>query len=266
MTDLVKQTTPITFQIPPSQFANAIRELAEALSKNKTNLKEIQNRNLFQRVFSNNTRDIANALIEQGDTISGFLELIKGVIFCQIGNLSTLMALRDGLIMQRVDLDDAGKSYIDLAVNFLDQALETSKVYNQKFEFVESELSAIQRHLTDKAKIDDEQTNAIRSIEKHIEIKNKLDCDQDTKLSDLELIIGSVSTKCESIDSRISATDSSLGNLRDEVSNRNLYQDYISNRMGKRLKNSLLLLLLLAILTLINSVGLLTIFIRMISG
>lgn len=256
MTDIIKQESPGTLQVPPSQLANEIKELAEALSKSKKDIEEIQNRKLFQRVFSNNTRDIARAMINQGDTISGFLELIKGVIFCQIGNLSTLMALRDGLLKQRDDIDDAGKSYIDLAVNFLDEALTTTKVYSDKFELVESALSEVQRHLTEKAKLDEEQNKAIQSIERHIEYKNQLDANQDSKLHNLEIEIGKVSEVCKIIEKRLMATETNLGNLHDEVSKQSLFQDDFSKSTGNRLKNSMLSFLLLLILTLINLAGL----------
>jgi len=255
MSDIIKQESSDLMNVPPSQLASEIKELAEALSQSKKEIEDIQNRNIFQRVFSNNTRDLAQAMIKQGDTISGFLELIKGVIFCQIGNLSTLMALRDGLLKQRDDIDDAGKSYIDLAVSFLDEALTTTKVYRDKFELVESSLSEVQRHLIEKARIDEEQNKTIQSIEKHLEKKNKLDDNQDKRLNSLQLEIGKISEACKVHEKRIHDTEQKLSSLSDELSKIGLYQSDFSKSTGKRLKISTLYFMLNMILTLINSFG-----------
>jgi len=260
MTDIIKQESSDLIKVPPSQLANEIKELAEALSQSKKEIEDIQNRKIFQRVFSNNTRDLARAMIKQGDTISGFLELIKGVIFCQIGNLSTLMALRDGLLKQRDDIDDAGKSYIDLAVSFLDEALTTTKVYSDKFELVESALSEVQRHLTEKARIDEEQNKTIQSIEKHLEDKNKLDDNQDKRLNSLQLEIGKISGSCKVHEKRIHDTEQNLSSLSDDLSKIGLYQSDFSNSTGKRLKISTLYFILNMILTLINSFGIVFLF------
>ena len=194
-------------------------------------------------------------MIEQGNIISGFLELIKGVIFCQIGNLSALMELRNGLLKERDDIDEAGKSYIDLAVSFLDEALTTIKFYNDKFVFVESELSEIQKHLTEKAKIDEEQNKAIQSIERLIEDKNKIDDHQNNRLNNIQLEMEKLSESSKVHEKLIHDNEQNLSVLRDELNTILLYQSDFSKSTGKKLKISTLFFILNMILTLINSVG-----------
>ncbi|MFB3845385.1 MAG: hypothetical protein ACE14O_06535 [Candidatus Cloacimonadaceae bacterium] len=194
-------------------------------------------------------------MIEQGNIISGFLELIKGVIFCQIGNLSALMELRNGLLKERDDIDEAGKSYINLAVSFLDEALTTIKFYNDKFVFVESELSEIQKHLTEKAKIDEEQNKAIQSIERLIEDKNKIDDHQNNRLNNIQLEMEKLSESSKVHEKLIHDNEQNLSVLRDELNTILLYQSDFSKSTGKKLKISTLFFILNMILTLINSVG-----------
>jgi len=255
MKNIIKQESSYLTNVQPLQLSSKIKELAEALSQSNKEIKNIQNRNIFQKLFCNNIRDLANVIIEQGNIISGFLELIKGIIFFQIGNLSTLMELRDGLLKERDDIDEAGKSYIDLAISFIDEALKTTKFYNDKFVFVESKLSEIQKHLTEKAKIDEEQNKAIQSIERLIEDKNKIDDHQNNRLNNIQLEMEKLSESSKVHEKLIHDNEQNLSVLRDELNTILLYQSDFSKSTGKKLKISILFFILNMILTLINSVG-----------
>lgn len=81
----------------PHEVANTIVALSHAIEDAKVNIESIKNRNYWQRLINNNTRDMADALLKQNDTISAFLNLIQGVIFLTVNNLQALLLIQNSL-------------------------------------------------------------------------------------------------------------------------------------------------------------------------
>ncbi|MFW5628993.1 MAG: hypothetical protein ACOCG6_07160 [Candidatus Cloacimonadaceae bacterium] len=272
----------------PTDLAIGIRELAEDISKNKSDLEKIQNRSAFQRMFSNNTKDLAKSMIAQGDTIAGFMEVVKGIVFCQIGNLSTLMKLREMLIMQKNDVDDAGKDYLNLAINYLDEALNVSKIYDDKFTSVNDSLKKLEDDLTEKTKIEKEHKTTLLAIQKDLARHDKIesehtdklmkleddlnektenDKEQNKKIKDLQdnlakadKTIATEKDKLIKLEVKADNTINELTSCNDKLNNLHIQHDETSIETKKALKSSTVCLILLTILTLINTIGLIALF------
>ena len=70
----------------PSIIGENLARLAMAIEDNRDDIESIKYRGFWKKLTTNNTRDLAEAMIKQNDTISAFLPIIQGIIFLSMNN------------------------------------------------------------------------------------------------------------------------------------------------------------------------------------
>lgn len=129
----------------PSEIGESIAQLALAIQDSKTDLEEIQNRSFFKKLINNNTRDLAQAMLKQNDTISAFLTIIQGVILLSMNNLVVLGSIMDSINKQEATNDFRDNKYIGMAKSYLSEAIKSA----QRAEMNENEIKTLRKELVD---------------------------------------------------------------------------------------------------------------------
>jgi hypothetical protein len=118
------------------KISEIILGLSQDIESCKSDITAIQNRNWFQRLFNNNTRDLASAMLKQQDTLSAFFQIIQCLLVLYGHNYRLLLELRN-------DLKDGGKkhglygnTYIKMATRQLDATINSKKKDKKSFDVI----------------------------------------------------------------------------------------------------------------------------------
>lgn len=131
----------------PELIAENIKLLAIALKETKGNLEEIKCRNFWKKITCNNTKDLAEALLKQNDTISAFLTIIQGILFLSMNNEVVLGAIMDSLNKTETVNALRDNEYASMAREYLGEALKTAKrAANNEFEIQTIKEGLIERY------------------------------------------------------------------------------------------------------------------------
>lgn len=111
----------------PTSIGEKIAELAYQIEDVKGDLSEIKDRNVWQRLINNNTKDLAVAMIKQNDTISAFLTIVQGIIFLCMTNIVILAGIMDSLKKQENTNEFRDNKYIHMATDYLSEAIKAAR-------------------------------------------------------------------------------------------------------------------------------------------
>lgn len=163
----------------PQAIGENIKLLAIALKETKGNLEEIKARGFWKKITCNNTKDLAEALLKQNDSISAFLTIIQGILFLSMNNVAVLGAIMDTLNKAETADELRDNEYATMAREYLSEALKTAKrAANNEDEIKKVKDSLVERYKTQADK-DAEQDKLI------IEGANK-DTEQDKGMAELK--------------------------------------------------------------------------------
>lgn len=146
----------------PEIIAENIKLLAIALKETKGNLEEIKGRGFWKKITCNNTKDLAEALLKQNDSISAFLTIIQGILFLSMNNVAVLGAIMDSLTKAETANELRDNEYATMAREYLGEALKTAKrAANNEDEIQKVKDGLIERYKA-QAERDAEQDKRIR--------------------------------------------------------------------------------------------------------
>lgn len=170
----------------PKTIADMIMQLTKDIDNCKGDLSEIKDRGVFKRFFSNNTKDLADAMIKQNDTISLFLNIIQSIIMLHMHNTVVLGKIQEHLHMYTASAGDTENKYTNMAKEFITQSYNAALTLKNKIDKHENAVCEIMKQLIDKDKIDEEQSYKIAQINTQFEKHELDDEEQDKKISELE--------------------------------------------------------------------------------
>ncbi|MEK5357918.1 hypothetical protein [Paenibacillus sp. FSL L8-0709] len=117
----------------PSIIGEQITDLAKAVQEIRGELQGIKNRTWWEKLGANNTRDLAEALIKQNDTISSFISIIQGIIFLATNNTVVLAGIMQAIEKKEVEDGISDNKYVAVAKDYLSEAIITAnKVQNNE--------------------------------------------------------------------------------------------------------------------------------------
>lgn len=110
------------------RFNNALKKLEQ----DKDAMEKIRDRNLWQKIFSNNTRDLARAGISQTEVISELIAVVQDMMGilqkCGENQASVMEELHACMMRQSAVDTDFRKKIISLAMESLSQSLRIKKI------------------------------------------------------------------------------------------------------------------------------------------
>lgn len=107
----------------PTVIGESLVKLAQSLEDNKSDLSQIKERGFLKKLANNNTRDLAEAMIKQNETITGFLTIVQGVIFLSMNNVVVLGGIMDSLNKSEHKNELRDNKYFNMARDYLSEAI-----------------------------------------------------------------------------------------------------------------------------------------------
>lgn len=111
----------------PEVVGENLRQLAIALQETRGDLETIKNRNFWKKITSNNTRDLAEAMLRQNDSISAFLVIVQGIVFLSMNNVVVLGGVMDALNKAEATNEERDNEYVSMAKEYLGEALKNAR-------------------------------------------------------------------------------------------------------------------------------------------
>ena len=111
----------------PEVVGENLRQLAIALQETRGDLETIKNRNFWKKITSNNTRDLAEAMLRQNDSISAFLVIVQGIVFLSMNNVVVLGGVMDALNKAEATNEMRDNEYVSMAKEYLGEALKNAR-------------------------------------------------------------------------------------------------------------------------------------------
>jgi len=163
----------------PQLIAENIKLLAIALKETKGNLVEIKGRSFWKKITCNNTKDLAEALLKQNDSISAFLTIIQGILFLSMNNVTVLATIMDTLTKAESADELRDNEFAAMAREYLGEALKTArKTANNADEIQKVKETLIERYKTQAQKDAQQDSQIMEGITK--------DSEQDQNMISLE--------------------------------------------------------------------------------
>lgn len=175
MNEIVGITVNKDLRSNPKELAKTIVTLSKDIEECRNNLTSIKDRSFWKRTFSNNTRDLADSLIKQNDTISTFMNIVQVLIGFNLHNAVVLGGLYEELNNVSGQTKVSNNEYFQLAQDYIGETLIVAKKTNKKFDEFDSSISNINVELQKKKQIDEEQSKIITFLKQKYHEKDKID-------------------------------------------------------------------------------------------
>lgn len=230
----------------PNAIGENLAQLAMALEDNKEDLISIKNRGFWEKLTNNNTRDLAEVMLKQNDTISAFLIIVQGIIFLSMNNVVALGGIMDALNKSATTNEISDNRYIEMAKDYLSEAIKSTQKVNEN----ETQIKSIKSALSVYYKNQYNQGEFIKDLAEELKFKTLSDEQRDKTIRDLSNKIDknfSIDKQQEEIlfllQEKIDSQEKDgteelmqeLGKLREEKNNLNLKIDNISLTAKKRI-------------------------------
>jgi len=186
MNELVEITINKELRSNPKELANMIATLSKDIKDCRNDLTGIKDRSFWKRTFSNNTRDLADALIKQNDTISTFVNIVQVLIGFNLHNAVFLGWLYDEMTKVSGEAKTTNNEYFKLARDYIGETLKAAKNTNEKFDEFGNSISNINTELKEKEQIDKEQSEILSFLKQKYAEKEKLDIQQSEDIEHLK--------------------------------------------------------------------------------
>ena len=114
----------------PEVVGQNLAILAKAIEESKADITAIKNRSLWARLWSNNTRDLADTMLKQNEIISAYITVVQGIIWLTMNNIALLALVMDA--MEKAEQANAliENRYSKMAKDFMKAAEKT--INNEK--------------------------------------------------------------------------------------------------------------------------------------
>jgi len=197
MNDLMILSVDEELRENPGEIGAIIAAVAADIENCKADISKIKDRNWFERLFNNNTRDLADQMLKQQNTISVFLWIVQQLMFLNMNNTVLLAAVLEKI---DVEVEDRGlfqNEYIKTARDFLQETLTAAKKTDKKFKDTDKQLRLVKEHIRelydDHESLEKKESKDVKTIKnsiKNIENNRKIDM---VKINNLINIIWALS-------------------------------------------------------------------------
>lgn len=160
MAEEIMVLTKEELQEKPEVIGESIAQLAQAIVDTKGDIEIIKGRGFWKRLTNNNTRDLAEAMMKQNDTISGFLTIVQGVIFLSMNNVVVLGGIMDALNKQEDANNLRDNQYFNMAKDYLSEAIKSAK----KIQENEEEIKKVKTKIVEAAHVQEQQREKIEKL------------------------------------------------------------------------------------------------------
>lgn len=186
MNELVEVVLDQKITKNPKALADMILELAEDIEECKDDLEAIRSRGLFKRLFSNTTRDLADLMIRQNDTISLFLNIVQGLIMLNMYNTAMLGAIQDELCKHEASRGSFQNKYLAMAREYISQSYSAAVTLKGQIDKQHEALDRIREQMVLKNRLDEEQSQLIAQIRERATKHDEVDQLQDQLLVQIQ--------------------------------------------------------------------------------
>ena len=187
----------------PKRAAEAVFDLSrqvQDIERCKGDAEQLRNRNWFRRMFSNNTRDIAEILLGLNNTMSAFLSIVQALIAFNMFNTTRLATLYNTLLKCEKQGKGFQGEHLEFAKAYVEQAYATAKQFRKWRTDQDACLDTIKQQLLQRAE-----------YEKR---KDSLDQQQSQKLDELGRSVTAVEDQLASLERRLSSAGANA--IRDD--------------------------------------------------
>lgn len=160
MAEEIMVLTKEELQEKPEVIGESIAQLAQAIVDTKGDIEIIKGRGFWKRLTNNNTRDLAEAMMKQNDTISGFLTIVQGVIFLSMNNVVVLGGIMDALNKQEDANNLRDNQYFNMAKDYLSEAIKSAK----KIQANEEEIKKIKAKIVETYIVQENQRKQLEKL------------------------------------------------------------------------------------------------------
>lgn len=164
MSNKITVLTKRELESNPSVIGENLAQLAKAIEDNKEDLSDIKNRGFWDKLTNNNTRDLAEAMIKQNDTISGFLIIVQGIIFLSMNNIVILGGVMDALNKHEKTGEVRDNIYVSMAKDYLGEAIKSAKKVDEN----KAQINMIQEKLNTGYKRHEHQTQLFEKMNEEL--------------------------------------------------------------------------------------------------
>lgn len=213
----------------PTIIGESIVQLAQAIVDTKGNIQEIKDRGFWKRLVNNNTRDLAEAMIKQNDTISGFLTIVQGVIFLSMNNVVVLGGIMDALNKQEDTNNLRDNQYYKMAKDYLSEAIKSA----QKVAANEAEIENVKIRLIEHYKIQESQNKLLDDLRQELKKNAVSDQQQDNIIKSIKIKMNEKSIIDEKQNYLLSQIQEELN--RQELENKRLVE--ILNKVHRNIED-----------------------------
>ncbi|MFY9297202.1 MAG: hypothetical protein WBH95_12435 [Caldicoprobacterales bacterium] len=165
----------------PSVIGENLARLAMAIEDNRYDIESIKYRGFWKKLTTNNTRDLAEAMIKQNDTISAFLTIIQGIIFLSVNNIVVLGGIMDALNKHESTNQLRDNKYIEMAKDCLGEAIKSSKKIKEN----EEKITVIEEVLDLYCDSQDRQEKLLVNLDKELKLNISSDKQRDKNIKNL---------------------------------------------------------------------------------
>lgn len=114
----------------PIKLAKVITELSKNLKENRKEIEKIKERNVFERLVNNNTRDLALLIIKQNDITSHLFIMFKILLEFSLRNTSSVSELYSELNKISELQENNENEFFEMAKSYVGECNKAAKRYN----------------------------------------------------------------------------------------------------------------------------------------
>ena len=148
----------------PNELVNRIMQLVKDIQSCKGNALELKDRGWLSRLTSNNTKDIADVLVKQNDTLSLFFCIVNELIYSNLNNTGMLCQIQKNLRENAQEQGSFENQYLNRADGILDSAICIARTMDDRFRSVTEETKAIRELFVKNEYLDHQQTSIINLL------------------------------------------------------------------------------------------------------
>lgn len=111
----------------PEVVGENLAKLASVIEECKSDIKSIKNRGFWDRLCSNNTRDLADAMLKQNEIIGAYITVVQGIIWLTMNNIALLALVMDAMEKAENANGTIENRYSKMAKDFMSEAIKSAQ-------------------------------------------------------------------------------------------------------------------------------------------
>ena len=185
MSQLVKISLSSEISSNPKKISDMILTIAQDIEECKENLMTIKNRDTWQKMFSSNTRDLADAILKQNDTIAVFLYIVQSLIMINMHNIGLLNEVQKELCKHETTKGHFQNKYLEMAKEFISESYRSSLSFKNNVDKLDDNFELIKSDFAKTNELDKKQNQYLFLLRSKLEDLVKLFNDQSISIQSL---------------------------------------------------------------------------------